>query len=164
MPPEEPLHGPERAAVQDSSARLAEQLQRERMLIEQSAKLQHECMRAAVAAKRICAKSRRLRQARVPDGFPRLSSDPSASASQRRESAGDRRSKELSQLAQEGFPIVRAGKWQFRAGSVIVWPYSGRWMNEATGSRGKLNSLPMRRLIVRETASATAANAVTPRA
>jgi hypothetical protein len=41
-------------------------------------------------------------------------------------------------------------KWQFRVDSLHIWPYGGRWINEATDKRGRINTLSMRQLIARE--------------
>lgn len=63
------------------------------------------------------------------------------------ESAAERRNRELDELREQGFPIVRISKWQSRIGPLHIWPYSGHWLNEATGIRGKLYSLSIRKLI-----------------
>lgn len=76
---------------------------------------------------------------------------PEASrASRFPERASERRNRELQELKDEGFPIVRIDRWQFRIGPLRIWPYSGRWLNEATGIPGKLGSLPIRTLIRRQ--------------
>jgi hypothetical protein len=64
-----------------------------------------------------------------------------------RETATERRFRELSELVKEGLPILYINKWQVRIGSLLIWVAAGRWMNEATGARGKLNSTSIRKLI-----------------
>lgn len=82
-----------------------------------------------------------------------MDSPDASQASRFSERAGERRNRELQELKNEGFPVVRIDKWQSRIGPLYIWPYSGRWLNQATGTRGKLNSLPMRTLIKRQVIS-----------
>ncbi len=65
------------------------------------------------------------------------------------ESPGERRIKELRQLASEGVHITFESRWKARTGPLCIWPYAGRWMNERSGQRGRINSLTMRLLIRR---------------
>jgi hypothetical protein len=76
-----------------------------------------------------------------------------------RECASERRNKELNELTNEGLPIVPISKWQCRIGPLHIWPHSGRWLNEATGWRGRINSLSMRVLITREVSDVAALEA-----
>jgi len=64
--------------------------------------------------------------------------------------AGDRRNRDLHQLAGQGCPVVFVTRWRARIGPLSIWLYSGRWWNEATGRRGRINSLSMQELIRRE--------------
>ena len=50
----------------------------------------------------------------------------------------------------EGLYVEYVNRWQVRIGSLHIWIAAGRWMNEATGVRGKLNSTSIRELITIE--------------
>jgi hypothetical protein len=66
-------------------------------------------------------------------------------------SARARREQELRLLVLEGVPLRTLGKTgHWIVGSLHIYAASGRWFNEETGRRGRLNHLPMRRLIERE--------------
>lgn len=60
-----------------------------------------------------------------------------------------RREQELRQLVLEGLPLRTVGKktghWVF--GPLHIYTYSGRWLNEETGKRGRLNGLRMRYIL-----------------
>jgi hypothetical protein len=59
-----------------------------------------------------------------------------------------RREQQLRQLVAEGVPLRtlgRSGHWII--GSLHIYTASGRWLSEATGRRGRLNSHPMRQIV-----------------
>ena len=65
------------------------------------------------------------------------------------EDAGERRARELTRLAAEGVPVCFEYRWKARVGTLYIWPYSGRWLNQKNGSRGRIDGLTMRQLIDR---------------
>ena len=64
--------------------------------------------------------------------------------------ASHRRESELSELAQEGMPVIFHSRWHASIGPLHIWPSSGRWSNEWTSTRGKINSDSIRSLLCRE--------------
>jgi hypothetical protein len=123
-----------------------------RLIVEQLRNLRLDCVQAIEQSKQICAQSKTLTTLRVPHLCQPAARERSIPPGvQRYERAGERRVRELRQLAEEeGFPIVRIRKWQFRVGALCMWPAAGRWINEATGRRGKMALLSMRQLIAGE--------------
>ena len=67
-----------------------------------------------------------------------------------REIASKRRLRELSDLMSEGIYVAYINRWQVQIGPLHIWIAAGRWMNDATGVRGKLNSTSIRELITIE--------------
>ena len=65
-------------------------------------------------------------------------------------SAVQRREAELKGLESEGIGVVHLSRWHCHIGSIHLWLATGRWMNETTGERGRINRTPLRQLIDRE--------------
>jgi hypothetical protein len=65
------------------------------------------------------------------------------------ESAAERRMRELKALAAEGVRVRFECPWKARVGTLHIWPYAGRWLNEVTGEGGRINHATMRELISR---------------
>jgi hypothetical protein len=64
--------------------------------------------------------------------------------------AAQRREAELKILESEGVRVVHLSRWHCCIGSVHLWLAAGRWMNEATNGRGRINYTSLRQLIERE--------------
>lgn len=64
--------------------------------------------------------------------------------------AAERRKREIEQLMREGLPLHCVDLHRCRIGPLTIFLASGRWINEATGARGRLNRMPMRELVSRE--------------
>jgi hypothetical protein len=58
-----------------------------------------------------------------------------------RERASKRRLRELRGLISEGIYVEYVNRWQVRIGLLQIGIAAGRWMNDATGVRGKLTKL-----------------------
>jgi len=59
-----------------------------------------------------------------------------------------RRELELRQLVVEGVPLCTHGKsGHWIIGPLHIYTSSGRWLNEETGRRGRLNGWPMRQIV-----------------
>jgi hypothetical protein len=67
-----------------------------------------------------------------------------------REIASKRRLRELCELMSEGIYVAYINPWQVQIGPLHIWIAAGRWMNDATGVRGKLNSTSIRKLVAVE--------------
>ena len=67
--------------------------------------------------------------------------------------AAERRKRELEALIGLGWQIVLHAKQRATVGPLEIFLCAGRWMNHATGERGKINRLSMVELIVRELSS-----------
>ena len=127
------------AANQNDSILLADTLARTCVLIAEAQKLRKETVKVRSIAKRIQARSRKARKTPLLSAWPICGESP-----------GERRNRELRELAERGFPVLHISKWQSRVGPLILWPHAGRWLNEETGKRGKMNSSSMQQLILNE--------------
>jgi hypothetical protein len=67
-----------------------------------------------------------------------------------REIASKRRLRELRELMSEGIYVAYINRWHVQIGPLHIWIAAGRWMNDATGVRGKLNCTSIRKLITVE--------------
>jgi hypothetical protein len=43
--------------------------------------------------------------------------------------------------------VKHLSRWHYQAGPIHFWIATGRWMNEATNKRSRINGIPLRRLI-----------------
>jgi hypothetical protein len=64
--------------------------------------------------------------------------------------ATQRREAELRALESEGVRVLHLSRWHCRIGSIHLWLATGRWMNEVTNARGKINRTALRQLIDHE--------------
>ena len=62
-----------------------------------------------------------------------------------------RREQQLRQLASEGVPLCTFGKsGHWKVGPLHIYTAAGRWLQEETGRRGRLNSQCMSQILERE--------------
>ena len=62
-----------------------------------------------------------------------------------------RREQELRQLVLKGVPLCTVGKsGHWKVGALHIFTGAGRWFNEQTGRRGRLNGESMSRILERE--------------
>lgn len=79
--------------------------------------------------------------------FPDAKSLPTSQT----KNAQARREQELCQLAMKGVPLYTLGKsGHWMLGPLHIFTASGRWLNEQTGHRGRLNSRSMKDLLESE--------------
>ena len=142
---------PAQEPSQESLASVADRLWECKFLVNKTQELRAQCAEDRSETRHILSDLEAQRCAPVVDAW-RLSAceHDNLTVPKVRESASDRRCRELYQLTQEGLPIRRVSRWQSRIGPLHIWPFAGRWLNTVTGRRGKLNSVSMKVLIVRE--------------
>jgi hypothetical protein len=61
--------------------------------------------------------------------------------------AAERREAELEKLAAQGIRVTRLSRWHYQVGPIHFWVATGRWTNEATNERGRINGIPLRRFV-----------------
>jgi len=62
--------------------------------------------------------------------------------------AAQRREAELKELIAElGVKVIRLNRWHYQIGPLHLWLAVGRWLNEETGWRGKINRMSLRDLL-----------------
>jgi hypothetical protein len=70
--------------------------------------------------------------------------------------AAQRREAELKKLVEtSGVQVIHLSRWHYRIGPVHLWLAVGRWLNEDTGWRGKINRMSLSELLERQLPSST---------
>jgi hypothetical protein len=64
-----------------------------------------------------------------------------------RQRAAARRDLELQELEREGVAVRRCSPDHIKVGPLNLWPSTGRWWNEQTQKRGRINGRTIRQVI-----------------
>ena len=70
--------------------------------------------------------------------------------------SGTKTEAELKKLVETGgVQVIHLSRWHYRIGPVHLWLAVGRWLNEDTGWRGKINRMSLSELLGRQLPSST---------